>query len=282
MSESTKSDQPSANSSCGYHSLPGELRSLIYKQVLVPGHVWIRPPPLSKKATLHTSDKICLWLAFLLDVFATYLYRLIRKISASKLFAGWLEPHVSIGTQPLSYPVKKKPCTAYQLLATCKQARDEGSAMFYSQNRFHLPPGPVEISHTWLESLRTKDQALLNLIVLDLSFLDLEPHIVDIIYIKAILKSLLPFSRPMPEIWISGITNHLIALWTTKAVFLERWQANNGRIGTESRYEVLRAGWRVGAAIPSRLRCECLQDTRQMLRQREHRVIGRVEYKMRL
>lgn len=281
MSETTKPTQLSSNSSYGYNILPGELRNLIRKEILVPGEVWIRPPPLCKGAKLDLLDKIWLWLVSLLDSLVTLIKfedRLTLMMSKLTHLQGRL------GKRPKSSRrIKRGPCTAYRFLASCKQARQEDSATFYSQNTFHLPPGPVANTEEWLQRLRPEDVALLDSMVLDFSLLDLEPRMLDIIYIKAVLKSFIPFRGPMPAILIDDIQNHLFGLWRAKLAFLERWQENNnGRTAKVSRHAMMhRAGWRSGRIIRRRLQRRGSQEVRHCLIQRDHVIISRSQYKMR-
>lgn len=278
MSETTKPTQLSSNSSYGYNIIPGELRNLINKEILVPGEVWIRPPPLCKGAKLELLDKICLSLVSLLDILVTLVRfenRLILMMSKLTHLQG------RRGRRPMSSRrVKRGPCTAYHFLATCKQARKEGSATFYSQNTFHLPPGPVANTEEWLQSLRPEDVAVLDLMGLDFSLLDLEPRMLDIIYIKAILESFIPFGGPMPAILIDDFQKHLFGFWRAKLAFLEQWQENSGRTAKVSRHEMHRAGWRIGRIIRRRLQRRGSQGIRHCLIQRDHVIISRLQYKM--
>ena len=40
------------------------------------------------------------------------------------------------------------------LLRTCRRANMEGSSIWYSQNLFILPPGQVENTHKWLNTIQ--------------------------------------------------------------------------------------------------------------------------------
>ncbi|KAL8792672.1 MAG: hypothetical protein Q9195_004732 [Heterodermia aff. obscurata] len=66
---------------------------------------------------------------------------------------------------------------AVNLLATCRQAYNEGRMMFYSENVFHLPPGRWEEMSNVLTNIKPEHLALIKHIVIRLSLLDLRSSV---------------------------------------------------------------------------------------------------------
>ena len=61
----------------------------------------------------------------------------------------------------------------FQLLATCKQAYNDGHYMFYTMNTFHWPPGPVSDTDGWYANLQPEHRKLIKTICIDLDLVDL-------------------------------------------------------------------------------------------------------------
>ena len=60
-----------------------------------------------------------------------------------------------------------------QLLATCRQAYNEGHALYYSANVFHLPPGPLSATEAILNNIQPESLSLIHHINLTTGLLDL-------------------------------------------------------------------------------------------------------------
>lgn len=110
----------------------------------------------------------------------------------------------------------------FQLLAACKQTQAEGQRLYYEENTFHLPPGPVEHTEEWLVSLRPEHRDMIKSVCFVPSFNDLTP---------AILLESEQFGKfngrkyNMPEHQIEAIIvgralNRLELLWRDKMAFL--------------------------------------------------------------
>ncbi len=63
-----------------------------------------------------------------------------------------------------------------QLIATCKQAYEEGHALFYSSNTFHLPP---TMTFEWSDRLQAKHKAMIKRISFTFGLDELTPAMVD-------------------------------------------------------------------------------------------------------
>lgn len=64
---------------------------------------------------------------------------------------------------------------AYQILATCKQAYQEGFARFYTKNTFFLPPGSVEHAIIYFNGLAPQTRAMIKKIGIRFTVEDLVP-----------------------------------------------------------------------------------------------------------
>jgi len=145
--------------------------------------------------------------------------------------------HVYIGTAPTTEPNGKH--SQHALLQTCKQAYKEGHRTFYSDNTFHLPPGPIERTIEWMASLQSEHQAMINRLVIDFTLRD---------YISK-SEERLRFTEPRDDPeglsstaeynWVDGILTHLHELWRMKLEYLTSW----GRL-----VEYVRPTWEKGAS----------------------------------
>ena len=68
-----------------------------------------------------------------------------------------------------------------QLLATCKQAYQEGHMLYYSSNVFHLPPGPPDVTKAVLRRFQPKHLPLIRRISLRISSIDLTRGLMGIV-----------------------------------------------------------------------------------------------------
>lgn len=68
--------------------------------------------------------------------------------------------------------------SGWQFLATCQQANTEGCKL-YSENEFHLAPGPLWVSINGLKDMNPRFQGLVKNITMNLSILDLTPAVLD-------------------------------------------------------------------------------------------------------
>ena len=71
------------------------------------------------------------------------------------------------------------PPPGIQLLATCRQVYSEGREMYYSNNVFDLPPGPVAATREVLAKFQPQNTALMRDFSIRASLLDLTPHLLE-------------------------------------------------------------------------------------------------------
>lgn len=145
-----------------YFALPPETRNQIMEYVLIPGDVYIRPTNGARhveQAPKPPSSR--------LRRFVNSMATLSRHLSGR---ARRVITH-SMDLRPKRDFTAQQP--GFQLLATCKQAYNEGHHMFYANNTFHLPPGPVNNIDGWYPNLQPKHQKIIRTICIDLSLADL-------------------------------------------------------------------------------------------------------------
>ncbi len=130
-------------SKLSYFSLPGEVRNKIMDLVLVHGdiHPYKPVPKVPVKVSTPEPD------------------------SAANVYT----------LKPDSAAIVK-PQPGIQLIATCKQAYDEGHVLFYSSNVFHLPP---TMTFEWSNRLQAKHKAMIKRISITFGLEELTPAMVD-------------------------------------------------------------------------------------------------------
>ena len=130
--------------------------------VLVPGHVFACPRkrnPHAQRNHKFSSSR--------LDRFVKVVANLSRRSSshAQPLVTDTADVRLT------GQPTIRTP--GLQLLATCKQAYDEGHHMLYNLNTFHWPPDPHENTPCWYKTLQPEHQKMIKTICVDLDFVDL-------------------------------------------------------------------------------------------------------------
>lgn len=105
-----------------------------------------------------------------------------NKILFLALTGGHVYLRSSFSSQKLSHKSTSanssfKSAPAVNLLATCRQAYDEGHVMFYSENVFHLPRGRCAEMEKMLAKIKPEHLAMMKYVVLRLSPLDLTPSV---------------------------------------------------------------------------------------------------------
>lgn len=157
-----------------YFDLPGEVRNQIIAEIFVPGHVYVRSEAPNGWSWKHhcVSDTV-------LDILAliyTFVAVLVMKLRLLHLPADHFEMF-----SPECIPKGKTRAPAkhpaYQLLATCRQSHLEGHHIFYSENIFHIPPGPLEEAIGWEQNLQDKHRVLIRRVYMDLNLSDLTPKV---------------------------------------------------------------------------------------------------------
>lgn len=127
--------------------------------VLIPGDVYIR----SARKTRHAEEP---W--------KSPSSRLKRSVTAMVTFSRHLlgkRLRRVTKSSPDGRLTLERP--GFQLLATCKQAYNDGHYMFYAMNIFHLPPGPVNSINGWFANLRPEHQRLIKTICIDIDLVEL-------------------------------------------------------------------------------------------------------------
>ncbi len=142
-----------------YFDLPGEIRNNIMRHVLSPGdvHPWMRARPIPQRqsrpsAICKALTTVLCWLVMSLAMYLT----IVRR-------------------EPKPPPILRAKRPGFQLLATCGQAYLEGHILFYSDNVFHIPPGPVNTLLVWRKGLQPQHRAMIKSVCLNLTIADLTP-----------------------------------------------------------------------------------------------------------
>ena len=145
-----------------YFDLPPETRNQIMEYVLSPGDVYIRP----KNGARHVEQAP--------KSPSSRIRRFVNSITTlSRHLSGRARRVITHGMDSrLKWDFTTQQ-PGFQLLATCKQAYNEGHHMFYAMNTFHLPPGPVNFIDGWYPNLQPKHQKMIRTICIDLSLEDL-------------------------------------------------------------------------------------------------------------
>ena len=150
-----------------YLGLPPEVRNHIMSYILVPGEVHPRPSkwpttniesiiPCEGILSLKATDEWCDQLLHRDPLIEGRPKRCLGEIATAK-----------------SQDVLPKPLPGYQLLAACKTTYEEGRRLFYEENVFHLPLGPVEYTHDWLNKLRPEHKNMIKSVCIEFDPLDI-------------------------------------------------------------------------------------------------------------
>ncbi|KAL6712939.1 hypothetical protein ACLMJK_009494 [Lecanora helva] len=148
-----------------YLDLPSEVRNMIMGYVLNPGDVYVRPltrPRPEQAGPWDTLTEEC-------------------ALPLFPLKYSWLPPYNSfdkefcklVGDEPLP-KASVKP--GFQLLAASKQTLAEGHRMFYEDNIFHLPHGPLETIDEWLKNIQPAHKAMIKRVSITFSLADMPPR----------------------------------------------------------------------------------------------------------
>ncbi|MCJ1459699.1 hypothetical protein MMC28_010078 [Mycoblastus sanguinarius] len=163
-------DSHEANSTFPFFALPPELRYQIIQHVLVPGDI-------------HLEVYTRRW-GFLQPDFQKFHLRLSETLSVtpSEKLSQWAH---HIDRTRMTFPDSrfliidgspKTPQPGFQLMAACKEIYEEGHAMFYSKNTFHLAPGPIVVTSNYFANLQSKHRDLIKSITITFSVADLTPE----------------------------------------------------------------------------------------------------------
>ena len=146
-----------------------------------------------------------------------------NKIMNLVLVPGDVYPHTLVPDSSTRVPVSAanvQSRSGVQLIATCRQAYDEGHALFYSSNTFHLP---VTMTFEWSDRLQPKHKFLIKRIGITIGPNELDAsmiHHIDRNYQKlsghgehdspAILEAVM---EALDKTWYSKMS-HIVA-WTS-------------------------------------------------------------------
>ena len=249
MAQHALSSLTMSDNSFKYFSLPGELRTQIMEDLLVFGDVWVRPSrsPETFSKVWYPGRRMgwaLLILTFILGInfsIIPYPYSIISigpsliltavvvvastREKPARYFVYHSEDLAKQGKEASNDPTRNLTLEGYQFLASCRQAYDEGSSIFFADNRFHLPPGEVRETRAWFDSLREADRAKVRAVALDFTVLDIEPMVTEIIYGVALLMHL--FMRySVSDIWVFGMIYYLEVVWREKLDFVSMKHPN--------------------------------------------------------
>lgn len=145
-----------------YFALPAEIRNHIMEYILVPGDIYIRPAQRARRAQQpwkSPSPQPKRFVNAISTLFRHSPSQPQRRVTDTTEF--------SLNGQ---FAIQQ---SGFQLLATCKQAYNEGHYMFYAMNTFHWPPGPVNNTDGWYADLQPEHRSMIKTIFIDLNLFDL-------------------------------------------------------------------------------------------------------------
>ncbi|KAL9065377.1 MAG: hypothetical protein Q9161_008280 [Pseudevernia consocians] len=207
-----------------FYALPPEIRNDIIRYVLVPGSIYLeslsgrwglRNPYLESNyrrltATLQTNVN-------------QKILHCTRRID--KRLVDFPHPRFhKIGGSPST----QQP--GIQILATSKELYAHGHLLFYTQNHFHLAPGPITISSHYFYRLQPQHRSLIRSFVLTFSVADLTPEGFQYVHHLASRYqeshshaiSSLPRDEQIAT-WITASVHALDMIWRQKLAWLKTW-----------------------------------------------------------
>lgn len=205
----------------GYLSLPPEIRLQILEQTLVTGKVrpyrgqtaqqnWQRDLEIviaaHRRAWRHfIGHPSRIAFGILWEVIESYLTVLVGDTASLCVPALEVAPH---------------------FLSVCRTAYEEGHAIFYSQNTFYLPYGPLSHTKGYFDQLQPDHRKLIRKLVLDITIWDLDVTAFDEIEnqlrSKDVVKGRLPPDKSVED-WVPPIAYNLISTWRSKLAWLRDW-----------------------------------------------------------
>ena len=138
------------------------------------------------------------------------------------LVPGDVYPHTPVPKTPTREPVAAANVQSrcgVQLIATCRQAYDEGHALFYSSNTFHLP---ATMTFEWSDRLQSKHKRLIKRIGITIGPNELDASMIGLIDKKC-------YDRGPPE-WLQRfdviqdvVMRTLHDTWSAKMKHMAAW-----------------------------------------------------------
>ena len=120
-----------------------------------------------------------------------------------------------------AYPLKL--LTGDPLLACCRQTYNEGHQIFFAENTFQLPPGPIKHSIAWLSGLQPANAVAITSLAISLSSWDLSSEILEHLSHLAFYEKIIRRETWHENNWARPIREYLIEIWTKKIAFLKAW-----------------------------------------------------------
>ena len=113
-----------------------------------------------------------------------------------------------------------------QLLATSKDMYARGHTILYTQNRFHIAPGPIIVSSSYFTLLQPQHLQLIRSLVVTFSIADLTPEgfLRMHYYIAAYTQRIPTYSRDEQiALWTDCSMRALHSIWREKLSWLRKW-----------------------------------------------------------
>ena len=147
----------------------------------------------------------------------------------------------------------------FQLLATCKTVYEERCRMFYSQNTFYVPPGPIVIASHYFEHLQLKHRNLIRYLVLSFTVADLTAegyqHVTEDIFSRHILS--MNRGRQIAT-FLDSSMKALGLIWQRKLRWLLQWRTLEQAEMWGGKYKILVKGSHMAAIGASSEYPECI------------------------
>ncbi|KAI4189300.1 MAG: hypothetical protein L6R41_001569 [Letrouitia leprolyta] len=205
----------------GYLSLPPELRLQILEQTLVTGKV---RPYRGQTAQENWQRDLDIVIAAHRRAWRA-LMRYPSRINFGILWEV-IESYLTVlvgDTASLCVPAME---VAPHFLSVCRTVYEEGHAMFYSQNTFYLPYGPLSHAKGYFDRLQSDHRKLIRKMVLDITIWDLDitafDEIENQLRSKDVVKGRLPPDKSVED-WVPPIAYNLISTWRSKLAWLRDW-----------------------------------------------------------
>lgn len=168
----------------GYLSLPGELRNHIMSLILLPGKIYLPASPFALQDNYMIPPPVDRFGDFIHAMaFLGQSYRQLASSSKDHVrthrcflsFAIWDEIHYASLAPKANNSIvaPREPFPAFQFLAASRQTHYEGQAMFWNQNTFYLPRGPLPHAQFFFGNVLPQHKALISSIGIQFSLLDL-------------------------------------------------------------------------------------------------------------
>lgn len=227
-----------------YFDLPGEIRNKVMEYVLVPGDVRPSPSASVKPAQRPAQRQISTFPSHIAGLLVVCLspFVLVKVFQYPvqgwnpnfESFAGALPILLSRLLNRIIVDFKDKKAEkenrvrmrqpGFQLLATCKQAYQEGHRLFYDDNVFHIPRGPVSNTREWLNKIRLEHKDMIRAVCVTMSLADLTPLAMSYIEKTIIPPRHLTRTNEEQHFVFKTVVYLELELWMNKLHFLQDWK----------------------------------------------------------